>query len=85
MGYGYVRKIKGPEIERRWSRRDGSDQVMAGQARARLLLHPDYTAIGRLWYGITAAALLLLEVNGGSEMACAGWMAGWTEVVEEMS
>ncbi len=85
MGYGYVRKIKGPEIERRWSRRDGSDQVMAGQARARLLLHPDYTAIGRLWYGITAAALLLLEVNGRSEMACAGWMAGWTEVVEEMS
>jgi len=39
-------------------------------------LHPDYTAAG-LWYGITAAALLLLEVNGGSEMACAGWMAGW--------
>jgi len=37
-------------------------------------LHPDYTA--KLWYGITAA-LLLLEVNGGSEMACAGWMAGW--------
>jgi hypothetical protein len=61
---------------------DGSDQSIAEQARARLLLHPDYTAAG-LWYGITAAALLLLllEVNGGSEMTCAGWMAGWLEVV----
>jgi hypothetical protein len=46
-------------------------------------LHPDYTA--KLWYGITAAALLLLEVNGGSEMACAGWrLAGWMEVVDDV-
>ena len=45
-------------------------------------MHPDYTA--KLWYGITAAALLLLEVNGGSEMACAGWMAGWMEVVDDV-
>ena len=46
-------------------------------------MHPDYTA--KLWYGITAAALLLLEVNGRSEMACAGWrLAGWIEVVDDV-
>ena len=49
-------------------------------------MHPDYTA--KLWYGITAAALLLLllllEDNGGSEMACAGWLAGWMEVVDDV-
>jgi len=71
-----------PEGQRqREDGQDGSDQSIAEQARARLLLHPDYTAAG-LWYGITATALLLLlEDNGGSEMTCAGWITGWLEVV----
>lgn len=32
----------------------------------------------------SAMLLLLLEVNGGSEMACAGWLEGWLEVVNDV-